>query len=255
MERIRLPLTISGMHPGGILVADRIAVRLVAMTGEVLYEGAGVCTRGGTGVGVSCSDNRLEVWASSAEGTDIPGEQRLNLPIALYQRIKDEPVRAEVMYALTRFVPRSTQRINASGDLQSLSGMGTCATRIDSDADEVELGCLTNVGVPSCTGVALEDPQTNKRNPELHLCIPNYGPFHRVALEDAVGRSRLSIPFHDRSGLAHYPVDSAAIERARIVVTVYDPVDHFRSTVAIPSIRLVEWKLPDGPRGASPTSD
>jgi len=258
MAKIRLPLSISGLHPGDILFADRITVRLVEKTGRVLYEGAGVCTRGPAGVGVTCSDNRLEVWASSAETLaetmEIPVEQRLNLPIAVYQRIKDEPVRVEVLYALTRFVARSSQRINATGDVQSLSEMGSCATRIDNDADEVELGCLTNVGVPSCAGVVLEDPQTNKRNPELHLCDPNYGPFHRIALEDAVERSELSIPFHDRSGLAHYPVGSAAIHRARIEVTAYDPVGHFRSSVAMADIRLVEWQLPSDPTESADTT-
>jgi len=78
----------------------------------------------------------------------------------------------------------------------------------------------------------------------LHLCDPNYGPFHRVALEDAVERSELSIPFHDRFGLAHYPVDSAQIRRARVDVTAYDPVGHFRSSIAMPDIRLAEWPLP-----------
>jgi hypothetical protein len=255
METIRLPLRISGMHLGDILFADRVAVRIMAVTGKVLYHGAGVCTRGGAGVGVSCSDNGLEVWASAAVGSDIPSEQRLNLPIAVYERIKDESVRVEVTYVLTRFVPQSSREIGATGDLQSLSEMGSCATRIDNDADEVELGCLTNVGVPSCAAAVLEDPQTNKRNPELHLCRPDYGPFHRIGLEDAVSRSHLSIPFRDRSGLARYPVDGAAIERARIVLTAYDPVDHFRSTVAIPSIRLVEWQLPNGSGGSPPTSD
>jgi hypothetical protein len=244
MEKIRLPLSISGMHPGDILFADRVTVRLVAKTGRVLYEGAGVCTRGGTGVGFTCSDNRLEVWASAADTTQIPVEQQLNLPIAVYQRIKDEPVRVEIMYTLTRFVARSSQRLNAAGDMQSLPEMGWCATRIDNDADEIELGCLTNVGVPSCAGVVLEDPQTNKRNPELHLCDPNYGPFHREGLEYAVERSELAIPFHDRSGLAHYPVGRGAIHRARVGVTAYDPVGHFRTGIAMPDIRLVEWRLP-----------
>jgi hypothetical protein len=255
MKTIRLPLHISGLHRGDILLADRVAVRITAPTGTVLYQGAGVCTRGGTGVGVSCSDNGLEVWASPAERADTPSQQRLNLPITVYERIKDEPVRVEVMYVLTRLVAQRSQAISATGDLQSLTEMGSCATRIDDDGDEVELGCLTNAGVPSCAAAYLEDPLTNKHNPELHLCDPNYGPFHRVGLEDAVIRSRLSIPFGDRSGLVHYPVDSAAIERARIVLTAYDPVDHFRSTVTIPSIRLVEWRLPDGSRGSSPTSN
>jgi hypothetical protein len=242
MGGIRLPLSISGLHPGDILFADRVAVRIQSMTGKVLYEGAGVCTRGGSGVGVSCTDNTLQIWPRAAEGSDIPSEQRLNLPIAVYERIKNDPVRVEIVYALTRLVPQSSQAIAAIGGQQSLAEMGSCATRIDDDADEVQLGCLTNVEVPSCAAVVLEDPQTNKRNPELHLCSPSYGPAHREGFEDAVSRSSLSIPFRDPTGLAHFPVDSAAIERARIILTVYDPVDHFRRTVAIPKIRLSDWR-------------
>ncbi|MGH8217193.1 MAG: hypothetical protein ACREUT_01285 [Steroidobacteraceae bacterium] len=247
IERVGLPLTISDMHPGDILVADRIDVRLVSMTGRVLYEGAGVCARGISGVaqGVVCFTNQLEVWASSAGGKNVLNEEEeLNLPIGLYERIKDEPVRVEVTYALSRFVARSSRMINATDDVKTLPEMGSCATRIDGDGDEVELGCLTDVGVPSCARVVLEDPRTNQRNPELRLCNPQYGPFRRGGLEDAVERSHLSIPFHDLSGLAHYPVDSAAIEHARIDVTVYDPVAHFRTSVTVPSVRLADWAPP-----------
>jgi hypothetical protein len=243
MERLRLPLRIAGMHPGDILIADRVAVRIMSATGKVLYQGSRVCTRGGTGVGISCSDNELSVWASAAENSDIPNEQQLHLPVAVYERVKNEPVRMEVTYVLTRLVPRSTRSMSAAGELLLLPEMGSCATRIDNDVDEVQLGCLTNVGVPSCAAAVLEDPQTNRRNPALHVCDPNYGPLRRAGLEDAVSRTSLSIPFRDRSGLVHYPVDSTAIERARILLTVYDPVDHFQRTLAIPSIRLGEWQL------------
>ena len=65
----------------------------------------------------------------------------------------------------------------------------------------------------------------------------------RYGIEDAVGRSRLLIPFRDPSGLGHYPVGSAAIQRSRIVLAAYDPVEHFHRTLVIPDIRLVEWTL------------
>jgi len=243
MKTVGIPLRIAGMHPGDILIADRVAVRITDASGNVLYRGAGVCTRGGNGVGISCSDNGMEVWASATNAANIPGEQRVYLPIAMYERTKDEPVNMEVTYVLTRLVPRSTRALSATGESKMLPEMGSCATRIDADADEVELGCLTDVGVPSCAAVVLEDPQTHKRNPELHVCGPNYGPFHRVALEAAVSHSRLSMPFRDRTGLVHYPVDGTAIERARILLTVYDPIDHFHATLAVPSIRLGEWQV------------
>jgi hypothetical protein len=255
MQRIRLPLSIVGLQQGDILFADRVTVLITALTGAVLYQGAGVCTHGAQGWGIVCVANDLEVWSNTRQGLNTQSEQRLVLPMAVYERIKDVPVRVEIMYVLTRFVQQPSQAIGAAGDLQSLAEMGTCATRIDDDGDEVELGCLTNVGVPSCAAVVLEDPQTNRRNPALHLCRPSYGPAHRLGPEDAVDRSRLSIPFRDPSGLAHYPVDPAAIDRARLVVTAYDPVAHFRSALTTPSIRLVEWRLPNGEGGSLPAGD
>ena len=255
MERIRLPLSISGLPPGEILVADRVAVRILTLTGSVLYDGAVLCTHGGQGFGIDCFANTLEVRSGVPAGSNIPAEQRLILPIAVYNRIKDEPVRLELAYVLTRFAPQPSHSIKAEGDVQSLPEMGTCATRIDNDGDEVELGCLSNVGVPSCATVVLEDPQTHKRNPELHLCRPNYAPLRRPVPADAVNRASLSIPFRDLSGLAHYPVDGAAIGRARIVVTTYDPAAHLRSAITIPSIRLIEWREPNALGGDSPASN
>jgi hypothetical protein len=238
IEKVGLPLSISGVRRGDILHADRIDLRLVSMSGKVLYEGPGVCTR--IASAVECSANRLDVWGSSASVGD---REELNVPIGLYQRIKDEPVRVEVTYALTRYVAHSTDMINATDDLKTLPELGSCATRIDSDGDEVQVGCLSNVGPPSCLRVVLEDPETNRRNPELHQCAPRYGPF-RGKLVDAIDRSELSIPFHDLSGLAHYPVDSAAIAHARLDVTVYDAVAHFRTSITVPSVRLTEWATP-----------
>jgi hypothetical protein len=247
LERVRVPLRVSGMSAGDVLFAERVGVRITAASdGAVLYRGTGVCVRGSNGVGVGCLNNSLEVWPGAQKGSDLLGEQRLNLPVALYERIKDLAVRVELTYTLTRFAAQPSQALDAAGEQRPLPEMGSCATRIDEDGDEIELGCLTNIGVPSCAAAMIYDPQTNKHNPELHLCFPNYSPFHRMAFEDAVGRSHLSLPFHDRTGLAHYPVDSAAIEHSRILLTTYDPVEHFRRLLVIPSIRLSDWRLPDG---------
>jgi hypothetical protein len=212
------------------------------MSGKVLYEGPGVCVREGTGI--DCSNNHLEVWASSA---NVLNKEALNLPIRLYQRIKDEPVRVEVSYALTRFAARSSRTIQAVGGLQAMPELGSCATRVDGDGDEIQMGCLTDVGAPSCVAIVIEDPQTGRRNPELHKCQPRYGPYRRSeGLKDAVDRVQASIPFHDLSGLAHYPVDSVEIAHALIGVTVYDPVAHFRVSITVPSVRLADWAPPEG---------
>ena len=82
IEIVGFPLSISGLRPGEILVSDRIGVRLVAANGKLLYEGAGVCLRGANG-GVTCSPNRLEVWATPGAGKDIETEERLHLPLSM----------------------------------------------------------------------------------------------------------------------------------------------------------------------------
>jgi hypothetical protein len=243
IEQIRLPLRLSGMHANDILFADGVGVRITAMSGAALYQGSGACFRLSNGLGVGCLSDTLEIWAAPNLNSDMRIEQDLKLPLAAYGRLESQPVRLEITYNLTRFVRQPSQAIGAIGSVQPLREMGSCATRIDGDGDEVELWCLNNLGVPSCAAVLLEDPQTNTRNPELHMCNPNYAPFHRSGIEDAVGRSMLTIPFRDPSGLAHYPVDSAAIQRARIVVAAYDPVEHFHRTLVIPNIRLMEWAL------------
>ena len=235
------------MHENEILFADGIDVRITAMSGAVLYQGSGACFRLSNGLGVGCLPNTLEIWAAPHASTDMPVEQILQLPRAAYERIQSQPVRLEIAYHLTRFVRQPSQAIGAIGSVQPLREMGSCATRIDGDGDEAELWCLNNVGVPSCAAVFLEDPQTNTRNPELHLCAPDYAPLHRRGIEPAVGRSMLSIPFRDPSGLAQYPVGGAAIRRARIVLAAYDPVEHFHRELVIPDIRLMEWALPDEP--------
>jgi len=56
-----------------------------------------------------------------------------------------------------------------------------------------------------------------------------------------VTRFTMTVPFRDTSGLAHYPVDGSQLADARVVMRLYNPVDHFSRRVVIPSIRLSDW--------------
>jgi hypothetical protein len=239
---VRLPLRVSGMHPGDVLFADQAAVRITAMSGSVLYQGEGICVRERVNLlGIGCRHETLEIWATPQVTSS---EQRLYLPIGVYERIKDQPVRVDITYDLTRFAQQPSEDIEATGGVRWLSELGSCATRINNRGDQVEVGCLTNIGIPSCIAGVLEDPKTNTRNPQLHECIPNYAPFRRNdPFGAAVSHLRLLIPFRDPSELAHYPVGSAMIERARIMLTTYHPVEHFHRTLVIPRIQLGAWGL------------
>jgi hypothetical protein len=239
--QIHLPLQITGVAAGNILYADQIAARISAANGEVYFQGTGACIRSGNGIGIGCRMNWLEVHAAGVHDGDLTGVPELVLPVTVYERIKDRSVRLELQFAFTTFRPTPTQTIGTSVDSRQLLGLESCATRIDSDGDEVEMRCLSNRNTPSCITAALEDPQSGNRNPEQHACNPEYAPWPIHMPMDVVADTTLSLPFRDRTGLAQYPVDQTVIARARIGLTTYEPVDQFSRRLVIPNIRLADW--------------
>jgi hypothetical protein len=247
LAEVELPLRISGLSRGDILYADQVDVRVIGSNGSVYYAGTQACYRWGNAVGTVCSHFQLEARAQRDPKVATLSLQHLKLPIAVYDQIKEKPVRLVITYAFTRFAEQPSETINASGGLRHLPELGSCATQIDDDGDEIELRCLTNVGVPSCASAVLEDPHSNSSNPELHRCDPSYAPFAAEGIEDVVGRSGINFPFRDLTGLAHYPVNGANIGQARIRITTYDPADHFQRLLVIPSIRLADWESSKAP--------
>ena len=239
--QIHLPLQVTGVAAGNILYADQIGVRVSAANGEVFFEGTGACIRGSNAVGIGCRMNQFEVHAVGPQDADLTGVPELSLPVTVYERFKDRSVRLELQFALTTFRPTQTQMIGTGVGVRQLSGLDSCATRIDSDGDEVEMGCLTNRNVPSCVAAALEDPQSGNRNPETHACTPDYAPWPLHLPMDVVANTQLRLPFRDTTGLAHYPVDQSVIARAQISLTTYESADHFSRMLVIPNIRLADW--------------
>jgi len=69
----------------------------------------------------------------------------------------------------------------------------------------------------------LEDSSRSLHNPVTGLCYPD------------------EVPFFDRSGLVHYPVDGSGIEGAHLVLQTYDPRDHFRRRLTVHEIRLADF--------------
>jgi hypothetical protein len=246
--QLRLPLLIAGMATGNILWADQITLHAIAADGTVYAAGSGACIRAPNGRGVGCRLNQLEIRAVESHNPGVLGTPQLNLPLAIYERIKDQPVRLELNFALTTFKPKPALLIGTSADARQLPDLGSCASRIDADGDEVELHCLTSVNMPSCIAAALEDTRSDRRNPELHRCLPDYAPFPLHDPNDVVSNPRFTLPFRDISGLAHYPVDESTIARAQIRLTTYAPVDHFRRTLVVPNIRLADWEAAKVPK-------
>ena len=239
---VRLPLQINGLPGSSILFADQISARIIGSDGATVYQGVGVCVRVANGMGRACQGNALEVDERPSDAAERHVEQQLLLPAATYGKLKDRLVTLELDYALTLLTPGPPQTMATIGDRRHVPGLGSCATRIDADGDEVELRCLSPDAPPSCATAFLDDSKSGLRNPEMHACGPNYVPFPQSGLLDVLNSFGVSLPFRDLSGLAHYPIDGAKIQSARVSFVAYHPTDHFRRTLVIPNIRLVDWE-------------
>jgi hypothetical protein len=66
-------------------------------------------------------------------------------------------------------------------------------------------------------------------------------------LPDALTRFGGRLPFYDPSGLIRYPVGGPQLSEARVLVTAFQPTEHFVRRVVIPAVRLQDWEpIPAG---------
>jgi len=94
----------------------------------------------------------------------------------------------------------------------------------------------------------LEHAPTGQRNPEVSLCAPDYTPYPGHTLPDALSRFGGRLPFYDPSGLVRYPVGGPQLSEAHVLVTAFQPTEHFVRRVVIPGVRLEDWE-PQPPAG------
>lgn len=240
---LEFPIRVGQLPRNSLLQADRIVLRLVGNDGRLLYQGVGDCANASQGPGVECVPGELEVMSSPDSSVD--SRQLILIPNTVYSRLRSQPLRVEIEYALTVSVgrPRITLGVNAA--FRQLGGVGRCQTGIDDDGDEIDLTCASTQAPPSCITVILEDPKTGLHNPAMHQCGINYSPFIRNPYFDVLAHFRIGLPFSDASQLVHFPVDAAQIQGARVAITTYEPIAHFQRKSVIPEIRLSEWRAQD----------
>ena len=219
-----LPIHLSGLIRDSRLLADRSEVRVIDRDGRVVYQGTG---------------NDLELRATSADATVHQG---VRVPGALYGRVKGELVDVQLDYSFTLFQSAATYALAARDGDQRMPGVGWCATRVDDAGTRVQFNCLQPGERPSCLAVVLEHTPTRQRNPEVSLCVPDYTPYPGHTFPDAVSRFSGRLPFYDPSGLVRYPVGGPQLAEARVLVTAFQPTEHFVSRVAIPAVRLQDWE-------------
>jgi hypothetical protein len=219
-----LPLRLSGLIPESRLHADRSEVRLVGRNGGTVYQGRG---------------EDLELRATSGHAAVHQG---IRVPGAVYGRVSAEPLDVEIDYWFTVFRPSGTYALPAQGGDQRMPGIGRCATKVDEAGTRVLLQCVQPGERPSCLTAVLEHAPTRERNPEVSLCAPDYTPYPGHTLPDAIARFGARLPFYDPSGLIRYPVGGPQLPESQVLVTAFQPTQHFFTRVVIPGVRIQDWE-------------
>jgi hypothetical protein len=218
---VYLPLRITSVGDDEALLSDWIDVRARNARGNVLFHTSG---------------NGLKVYGDDPDPSRT--YQQLRVPVSLVSAPQTEALQAE--YSLTLFRLTKAYSVPAVNGSEHLPGAGWCRTQIRGRS-AVRLECMQATKAPMCMTLFLENARSGARNSMASSCSPNYG-LSRTALPDAIQTYGLSIPFRDPSGLAKYPVDGSQLAESRVVIRLYEPVDHFTRTLTIPNIRLGDWE-------------
>jgi hypothetical protein len=218
------PVRVSGLIPDSRLLADRSEVTVIGRDGRSVYQGTG---------------NDLELRATTADATLHQG---IRVPGALYSRFKGELVDVHLDYSFTLFRTNAAYALAARDGDQRMPGIGWCVTKVNDAGNRVLFRCLQPGERPPCLTVVLEHAPTRQRNPEVSLCVPDYTPYPGHTFPDALSRFGGTLPFYDPSGLIRYPVGGPQLSEARVVVTAFEPTEHFVRRVVIPAVRLQDWE-------------
>jgi hypothetical protein len=124
---------------------------------------------------------------------------------------------------------------------QTNEELGRCQTRVNRSGTEVMLRCLKAGATPPCSVFFLENPASGRRNPKIISCDAEYAPFFMQVTPDALSRLAENLPFRDPAELWHAPVDGSQLRESRVVMRLYQPLEHFTRRVVIPDVRLHDW--------------
>lgn len=221
---VYLPIQVGGLPKNAVLYADKSELRIFDSDGHLVYRGEG------------------DIWNfRQTEDVKTTVYQKLALPRSVYERLKNKPLRLEFYYSLTLFRASSAYPVPASqGDLRG-PGLGICETDVNETGTAVELRCKQAGNIPKCLSAFLEETATGQSNPELYACEPDYSPSLERADKTPLSSFGLNLPFRDPAGLTRYPVQGPQLAKSNVLVTVYEPEDHFARQLIIPSVRLTEW--------------
>jgi hypothetical protein len=222
-----LPLRTAGIPNDSILLSDWVDLH-VSSDGREIYHGIG---------------ENLETDPSSANTSGKSAYQEVELPMSFYAGAKAKAVAVRADYSLTLFKLANSYSLAALSGSERMPGLGWCQTQINEAETAVELHCMQLSKAPSCATVFLENTSTEVQNPPRSICNSSYGLARNLLsyASDVTPHYGGNIPFRDATGLAKYPVDGSQLAQSKVVIRVYEPVDHFTRTMTIPSVRLADW--------------
>lgn len=240
IHKATLPILVDGLPANDLLVTDTAAVRIAAPDGTTLFSSDGpVCAHGRSGN--YCLSPTFMARQRPVAADTTRTQLSLPLPTELYRRIENRTVSVTIDFTLTLLRPDGTASLHAVQDKKFVEGIGSCATRIDSEGDDVELVCLSAVRQPACLVVSLQDPHARLQNPPHIACRRDYAPFPLYVRDrGAVHRTGGELPFFDPNGLAHYPVGTSEIGQAQFVINNFVPQAHFKRRLVMPTMRLID---------------
>ena len=146
--------------------------------------------------------------------------QPIDIPRDELNQYENQPVRLQLDYSLTLFVPDKSYAIPARDGDQRMPGLGWCQTRMK---DYPELGCISESG-PVC----LEATVNAAGHAKAWYCKPDYDVLRGVSIDPWGGP--LVVDVHKGDTLA---------------LQTYRPLDHFERQVTTSEIKLTDW-LPAG---------
>ncbi|HEV2703885.1 MAG TPA: hypothetical protein VGV09_19830, partial [Steroidobacteraceae bacterium] len=235
---LHLPLKFSNLPVDSNVVMDRADIKITGLDGTTLFQGKTSISVDGRG---SWFDAHFEVRTGPGDAPVQSLYQSIYLPEDVFARLRDRPVRVAIDYSLTLFRSSGRYSLPATGAHATLPGLGRCSTGIDAEGDDVVIGCMSTARQSSCITAYLEQPQSGSRNPEAHFCLPAYSPaFIGQFWPDAIYRTGGEVRFFDRSGMVKYPVDGSKLTTAKLILTTFEPRDHFTRHVDTPVLRLGE---------------
>jgi hypothetical protein len=224
---IFLPLRILGLPAGLSLHADRSEIRLIGADGEILYRGTG---------------HVFDLSSAGSGDGQVLLRQTIPISAEIYREVADQTLRLEVDYSLTLLRPHTLPPLSALNGYRRLPDAGHCTSGLNHEGTAIVVACRTAGELPPCMSMVLEQTTSARRNPEKFDCELNYQPAALRFSEDPIDQSETKLPLRDASGSAPFPVGPAQLQDAQVVLSVYEPADHFSRRVVVPKFRLRDWE-------------